>query len=471
MTSPHAFHAPCPWSYSRLFLLSATRHILAIETADYEPQSRASLLPILSVNFVGTLGFSIVVPFMVFLVAQWGGNAIIYGALASTYSVFQLIGAPILGRWSDQVGRRKVLLLSQLGTMLSWIIFLTAFAMPASSLLDVDNALLGQFSLTLPLIILFLARAADGLTGGNVSVANAYLADITDDAHRTKDFGKMAMSTNAGFILGPALAGLLGATVFGEIVPVLAALAISIIASALILLGLKESHAEVLKSKPGLRNACKVFGQDTKEVYQLKGREETSNRDILRLPLMPALLTVNFLVMLGFSFFYIAFPVHAATQLSWTVTETGVFFAVLSLWMMIVQGPLLSRVSGLVSQNILLLVGGLILSLGFIFLFWESSTAIYLAALLIAVGNGLMWPTFTAVLSEFAGRRLQGAVQGFASSLGAAASIFGLLAGGLLYNWAGAWVFPLAAIVIATAAMISVSFRRVNESGAETSSK
>ena len=108
-----------------------------------------SILPILSVNFVGTLGFSIVVPFMVFLVADWGGNAIIYGALASTYSAFQLIGAPILGRWSDSIGRRKVLLLSQLGTMVSWVIFLTAFLLPVDALFSVDSGLLGQFSLTL----------------------------------------------------------------------------------------------------------------------------------------------------------------------------------------------------------------------------------------------------------------------------------------------------------------------------------
>ncbi len=422
-------------------------------------RSRSSIIPILSVNFVGTLGFSIVVPFMVFLVADWGGNAIIYGALASTYSAFQLIGAPILGRWSDRVGRRKVLLVSQLGTMLSWIIFLIAFYLPADALLSVDTALLGQFSLTLPLIVLFVARAADGLTGGNVSVANAYLADITDERHRTEDFGRMAMSTNAGFILGPALAGLLGATVFGEILPVIAALIISIVASILILLGLRESRADLLTDRPGLRNACKVYGQETKEVYRLQGCDETSYADILRLPLMLPLLTVNFLVMLGFSFFYIAFPVHAALKLEWTVTDTGMFFAVLSLMMMIVQGPLLARLAGIVSASVLVTGGGLLLSLGFVLLLWSGFSAIYIAAFFIALGNGLMWPTFTAVLSEAAGDQFQGAVQGFAGSLGAAASIIGLIGGGLLYNWFGSWIFPLSAAVIAASALVASAAR------------
>ena len=93
---------------------------------------RDSLLPVLSVNFVGTLGFSIVLPFLVFLVTKWGGNAIVYGLVGATYSAFQLIGAPILGRWSDRYGRRKILLLSQMGTVVSWVIFLVAFFAPVS---------------------------------------------------------------------------------------------------------------------------------------------------------------------------------------------------------------------------------------------------------------------------------------------------------------------------------------------------
>lgn len=425
------------------------------------------ILPILSVNFVGTLGFSIVVPFMVFLVIDWGGNALVYGALASTYSAFQLIGAPILGRWSDSVGRRKVLLLSQLGTTVSWLIFLVAFLLPVDALFSVDSVVLGQFSLTLPLIVLFFARAADGLTGGNVSVANAYLADISDDAHRTENFGRMAMSTNAGFILGPALAGLLGASVFGEVLPVLAALVISIIASLLILFGLRESRTAPIEAKPGLKNACKVFGQETKESYRLEGCDDTPTRQILRLPRMPALLTVNFLVMLGFSFFYIAFPTHAALGLDWNVTDTGVFFAVLSLFMFLVQGPVLARLSKQVSETVLVAGGGLVLAAGFVLLLWQPMPVLYLAAALIALGNGLMWPTFTAVLSKQAGQEFQGAVQGFASSLGAAASIVGLIGGGLLYTWVGAWVFILSAAIIAVAALLSVDSGRGELAAAE----
>ena len=184
---------------------------------------------LLLVNFTGALGFSIVMPFLVFLVHKWGGNALIYGLVSAAYSVFQLIGSPVLGRWSDRYGRKRILFLSQLGTALSWMVVLAAFYIPVSTVLDVDSSLLGKFSLTLPLILLFLARSVDGLTGGDVSVANAYVADITPKDAREERFGKMAASSNVGYIIGPALAGILGGTVLGFELPVLAALGVALL--------------------------------------------------------------------------------------------------------------------------------------------------------------------------------------------------------------------------------------------------
>ncbi len=416
-------------------------------------------MPILSVNFVGTLGFSIVLPFLVFLVTKWGGNALIFGLLGATYSLFQLIGAPILGRWSDRYGRRRILLLSQLGTLVSWAIFLAAFLLPAQALIELDSPILGQFALTLPLIVLFVARAADGLTGGNVSVANAYLADITDEAQRSENFGKMAISGNLGFILGPAVAGLLGATVWGEVLPVVAALVVSLIASLIIAFGLAEANPCVLSRDPESGTVRKVFGQETKECFRIESAVKASLRELLTIECLPVLLAIYFLVMAGFSFFYIAFPIHAVKGLTWSVTQTGAFFATLSLLMVVVQGPILARATKILSDQTLVIVGSLILSVGFVFFASEETALVYLGAVLTAAGNGLMWPSVMSRLAERAGKVYQGAVQGFASSLGAVASIVGLVAGGLLYNWLGPWVFAVSGITILIVFAMAASLR------------
>src|SRR2546423_13693286 len=135
------------------------------------------LFPILLVNFVGTLGFSIVLPFLVFLVMKFGGNAIVYGLLAATYPAFQLIGAPILGKWSDIYGRKKILLLSNVGTAVGWILFLFALFLPSEKS-SIQIAFLGTFVIAVPLLILFLARAIDGITGGDISISHAFLSDV-----------------------------------------------------------------------------------------------------------------------------------------------------------------------------------------------------------------------------------------------------------------------------------------------------
>jgi MFS family permease len=138
-----------------------------------------------------------------------------------------------------------------LGTLASWGIFLIALTLPVTPLIEVDSPVTGAFTVTIPLVVLFLARALDGITGGNVSVANAYLADITEESERSENFGKMAISGNLGFILGPAIAGALGATAWGEVPPVVTAFLISLIASAFIAFGLPDSDRCVLKVRPG----------------------------------------------------------------------------------------------------------------------------------------------------------------------------------------------------------------------------
>ncbi|MCB0722180.1 MAG: MFS transporter [Ignavibacteriae bacterium] len=410
---------------------------------------KTPLLPILSVTFVSTLGYSIVIPFLVYLVEQYGGNAIIYGVLGAAYPAFQLIGAPILGNWSDIYGRKKILFLSQAGTLISWMLFLVAMLIPVTNLWKVDSGFLGAFSITLPLLLLFLARSFDGLTGGNISVANAYLADITDEKDRNKNYGRMSIASNLGFILGPALAGVLGATALGYYLPVYAAIAISTVATFLIVFYLPDANpcddgTESIK-RTGLR---KLFNFEQKECVESRDDRKIKFSTISKLQGIPYVLVLYFLVFLGFSIFYTAFPVHAQQTLKWSVTQLGVYFSVISLFMILVQGPLLTRLSKSFDDSTLALFGAIILGTNFFLLTFTNLVIVYAAAIFFAVGNGIMWPSVLSLLSRLAGKKYQGAVQGFAGSAGSLAGIIGLTLGGILYVQLNSATFIICAVII-----------------------
>ena len=233
-----------------------------------------------------------------FLVKDFGGNAIVFGILSATYPAFQLIGAPILGRWSDTYGRKKVLLLSNAGTLVGWIFFLVALFLPKENILNVNSSILGTFVITLPLLVLFFARLIDGVTGGNISVANAYLADISSNENRSNNFGKMAITSNLGFIVGPGLAAILGSTIFGNTLPVLAALILSLGTLIVIIsLSLKE-----FKPSPGLMlvpekgTIRKVFAQECKECYNIEDPKRLRLKDVFKLKQISFLLMLYFLI-------------------------------------------------------------------------------------------------------------------------------------------------------------------------------
>ncbi len=386
----------------------------------------------------------------------------VYGILGASYPAFQLIGAPLLGKWSDIYGRKKILLLSQAGTFIGWAVFFTAFFIPVTELLHIDTPYTGSFILTLPLVILFIARAIDGITGGNISVANAYLADISTEKERNKNYGKMAISSNLGFIAGPLLAGILGSTVYKEIPPVLGAIIISLIAIFIIIFYLPDSGVKTFV-KPEKADVKKVLGFENKECYKIKGEDKITLKKVLKIRFIPYILFLYFLIFLGFNFFYTAFPVHVVQTLGWSIAETSVFYAILSLIMVVVQGPVLSYLSKKFADSTLIILGNLILGTNFVLLLSSDMIIIYTAAALFAVGNGLMWPSVLSLLSKAAGKTFQGSVQGFAGSLASLASIIGLIAGGFLYSKIGAGTFLIAAFTIYAVFLLSFRLIRIEK--------
>ena len=407
-----------------------------------------SLFPILLVNFIDTLGFSIVLPFLVVIVLQFGGDEMIYGFMSATYSFFQLIGSPVLGTLSDKYGRKKILLISEIGTFVGWAIFLVALLLHGAGITSGP----GMAIISLPLILLFLSRAVDGLTGGNISVANAYLADISTKAKRKSNFGKMAAVANLGLIAGPALAGVLGASSLGSIVPVIVTLVISFIATIVIQLQLKDVRSKQASDSSG-QAVITTPKQGRFFIFGLRN--------------VPFMMVLYFLIYLAFNFFYVAFPIYVASQLKWTVLQLGIFFSVLSGLLVLVQGPFLSWISPRVSSALLVISGCILLAGGFALFQFSSTFLIYAGAVLFALGNGVMWPSFLTILSNITNDKYQGAVQGFAGSAGSLASIIGLISGAFIYKWVGTGVFNIATVLMVLIAALSFKLFAIEKNNAD----
>src|SRR5580693_4355995 len=166
--------------------------------------NRSPLLPIFLIVLVDVLGMTIILPLLPFYAEHFGASALQVGLLVSTYALCQLVAGPVLGQWSDRMGRRKPLLIvSQLGTFAGFLILASAHS----------------------LWVVFLSRVIDGLTAGNLSLAQAYIADVTEPEHRAKSFGIIGIAFGIGFLIGPATSGFLSQ--YGYTYPILAAAALS----------------------------------------------------------------------------------------------------------------------------------------------------------------------------------------------------------------------------------------------------
>ncbi|MCZ6798352.1 MAG: MFS transporter, partial [Gammaproteobacteria bacterium] len=166
-----------------------------------------------------------------------------------------------------------------------------------------------------------------------------------------------------------------------------------------------------------------------------------------RIPAMPLMLALYFLIFLAFALFYTAFPIHAALGLGWEMSQLGVYFSVLSLVMILVQGPVMTYLSPRVSEKPLVVIGSLVMFISFVLLQNHDIVLVYAAAILFAIGNGIMWPSFLSLLGQMGEVSDQGYIQGIASSAGSLASIVGLVVGGFLYSLFASTSFVIAAVV------------------------
>jgi DHA1 family tetracycline resistance protein-like MFS transporter len=412
------------------------------------------LVPLVAVSFLSSLGFSVVMPFLVFLVSGLGGNAFVMGFIGASYSFAQLVGAPWLGALSDRVGRKRVLLYSQLGGLFAWAIFAAALVAPHLELARVHSRITGAFVLLLPVALIALSRATDGLMNGSISVANAYLADITTEDERKAGFARLGAATSLGFVIGPLLAGYVARGERGVSLLVLLAMALSAGGAFVVWRLLPDVGATTVTTAAAAERAGahKAFGGGAKECVARRASAHAVGLGALfDVPGVRRMITLYFLVFFGFSIFATVLPMHALVDLHWSSDRLGVLFSVLSLTLIVTQAVALPSLSRHVSSERLATVGSALVATSYVLVALLAERGALVSAALYGIGNGLMWPSYLSMLSEIGPRSMRGQLQGVASSAGSIASIAGMLGGGSAFSTFGSKTFLLAAAALAIA--------------------
>ncbi|QQS39411.1 MFS transporter [Candidatus Woesebacteria bacterium] len=351
--------------------------------------------------FVNLLGFGIILPLLPYYVESFGAGPLTIGLIFASYSFFQIISAPILGELSDKFGRRPVLLFSIFGTAVSF------------GLLGIANSI--------PL--LFLSRIIDGATGGNISTAQAYIADITTKENRTQGMGIMMAAFSLGFIIGPALGGLL--SVYGYAVPAFVAGIVALGATLLTYFFLPES----LKRDA---NSIKVKGK-RRPIFSVK-----DFYDALTHPEVGLMLSISFMTMFAFSLMQGTFALFTEHSLSLTAQTNGFIFAYLGFIGIIVQVFLLKRILKLLPEHriVTIAIASLAVSLALIALS-TNLIMLVIAITILAIANGVSGPVIAGYISKLTPDNEQGNIAGMNQSVGGVARLFGPLLGTFFYSQIG----------------------------------
>jgi len=334
--------------------------------------SRPLIIIFLTV-FVNLVGFGIIIPLLPFYAQTFGASPLVIGLLFASFSLSQLLATPALGVLSDRWGRRPVLIFSLLGTVVS-------FAMLA---------------LAQSLLMLFAARIIDGLSGGNITTARAYIADVTEPHERAKAYGMLGAAFGLGFIVGPALAG-----VFSHIsytAPIWAAAAVTVIATAMAWFWLPETvHRGSAATMSPWRALPEVF----------------SRRQIR------PLLMADFLYWASFSVCNTTFALFASRRFGFDVAQTGYVLAAFGFLGVIVQVGMVGPIVRALGVRRTFLLGLVIAGIGWAMVGMSHSLAVFLAALVPAgIGVGLCNAALITLVSHAASKEEQGKVQGAAGAL------------------------------------------------------
>ncbi len=397
-----------------------------------EPISKPSRSPlglVVLIVLIDLLGFSLVMPLLGLLGVRFGFDGWQSGLLFAAFPICQLVAGPILGRLSDRHGRRPVLVLSQAGTALSFVILGLARDFPT----------------------LLLGRMLDGFSGGNIMVAQAYVADVTKPEDRARGMGLIGMAFGLGFVLGPLLGGLLlqlpVPSDWSLRIPFLAAAAFSIVALMLVIARLPESL------RPGAEPQTKA------RVVTWRGLV-----DVFRLEGVGVLALLAFLSILAWAALEGTFAVFLQRRMGWTKGGAAYAFAAAGLISAIVQGGLIRSLVPRFGEVRLILAGGLLAGVGFVIAASLSGASILplaAAIILAASGSGLLTPSITGLISQITPPSEQGAVFGALTSIQTLARIVSYLLGNvLLYRVSPSAPYWFAAVVYGLVLALGIAAAR-----------
>ena len=390
---------------------------------------RPPILFLLATAFLFSMGMSLVFPVLPFVVAQYVPNihqqASVIGWLAAIYALLTFFSSPVLGALSDAYGRRPVLMVSLFGSAIGYVIF------------GIGGSLW----------MLFLGRGIDGLTAGGLSALFGYVGDTTPEEERGKVFGQIGATVGAGFIIGPAIGGLLSH--LSPSAPFYAAALVSV-------LNLLWGYFILPESLSPARRTKHFDAAHLNPLTQLRGA--------LELPVVRRLVTVSVLFILPFSLMQVVLSIMARDSLHWGPGQVSTVFMVVGVCDIVAQGlllPILLRRLGDRRVSQLGLSMGVV---GMALLALVPTTALpallYIGVILFASGEGIFNATLASLLSASAPEDAQGRVQGGAQGVQSLAQVAGPLIGGTLYSRVGGTpTFAAGTVVVALALAVLTGSR------------
>jgi len=388
------------------------------------PKRSATALIFLIV-FLDLLGVGLIVPLTPFIVKQFNSSGTAVAMLTMAYSAAQFIATPVLGVLSDRFGRRPILISSLFGSGVGYVLFATAGMLP----------------------LLYLSRVIDGFTGGNISTAQAYIADVTPKKDRAKAYGLVGAAFGLGFTLGPAFSALLSR--IDLMAPVWAAAGLSLVTMLLVVRFLPETlPREARRTKP-------IGFHDLNPASVLVRT--------MRIPAVAAMLAAIFAAAFAHAELRASLGVLLRDKFVFNEAHVGWVFTFIGFIAVLVQGGLVRRVSPKIGDRRAVLFGLPIAVLGYalIPLAPPAHWGWLLGALaLMGLGAGIAMPSLTGILSRAAPLGEEGQVMGASQAISALALIFGPLLAGPLYDKVGkGWPFWSAAAVILVSLLIVALMR------------